>query len=734
MQADPNRLRRALDEAGISGAQLAEKLDVSKSYVSHWLTDRRVCPAKYLDPIAEILKVDRGWLVGDRKSLAGDDSRAAKEETAVNDSDSSPHVPSRDADWHFRNEPPDGGRDYGSGAVWTVPANIDSLLRETGQNSLDHAVRRGGKIHMRFSLIELTKGSRPYKDFTEAIHFDELHEHVTAAAETRSKLSTRLRGGLKRLAKAERLRLLKIEDFGATGLYGHDQKEGILDDNPFAALVRNNLDSSKQSTTAGGSFGLGKAVLWRCSSLSTVFFASDIASSKRSEEYPDGNRVAGKAELTWHQLGNNSLAGPGWLGRSGTSGASLWASNSDLEKMQLSRDPSSHPPGVEPSGASGTSILILGFQDPDAEEPREPEELLERIAKAAAVNFWPIMVKGRFEVSTRYEVDGEVQKETDTSQVNPMDYVLELCDALIRHEDDEIDDELVNPGDVVRLPVSHRIPATEDETDELQSFPDELEANAHLLVRLAKPEEMDSKQLNHVALVRGRGMVVKYWLRRNLVVGAKPFHAILLAGRFAGSEPHHIAAEQFLRIAEPPAHDDWEHTEEVKEKYVHGSGVRLDDIFTNTTKQLTKVLRPSPSGEDEGPPELKKLLQLATPTPPPPPTANLRNVKTSISDGKWDVRGDIYMNDRDSRWSVSPRLRIDAESGERVTIPWQSIEVLDASRGSANKSDGSAFLVEPGTRSVKFAATSQPEAEGVRVAECRVVLDLQVKRADKEGD
>jgi hypothetical protein len=58
---------------------------------------------------------------------------------------------------------------------------------------------------------------------------------------------------------------LWIEDRGTTGLVGDEQGSGN-----FAALCRDRLFSEKQRAESGGSFGLGKAVLWRFSLLSTV--------------------------------------------------------------------------------------------------------------------------------------------------------------------------------------------------------------------------------------------------------------------------------------------------------------------------------------------------------------------------------------------------------------------------------------------------------------------------------
>lgn len=730
MNVNPDRLRDALRDQGMTVSELAEHLGVSRGFVSQWLNQHRDVPVKYVDDIVSHLRVDRGWLTG-----GGTESTSASdtdEEARVTEDASSRDVPVRDGAWSFRPAPPDGGRDYGSANIWTLPADLETLVRETGQNSLDHVAQPGGQVHMRFSVIELTKGSREYEAFSESVHFDALREHLEEASKTKSKLATRLKGGVKRLERAEKLRLLRIDDYGTTGLFGSESTTGREENNPFASLVRNNLDSSKQTSTAGGSFGLGKAVLWRCSDLSTVLFASDIAAPKRAEGQPEAVRFIGKTELTWHALEENECAGPGWLGKEvqGTPGRSMWVDNADLDVLQLSRAPDRHPPGVDPTRASGTSILVLAFQDPQAEDEPDPSTLLDQIAEAAAVNFWPIMVKERLWVSTEYLLNGQVKEQTP--QVDPTDYVFELCDALLRHEADEVEDDLVNSGDVVRVDIPHRVPATEDDKNELRPFPNELEATCQLVVRLAGDEEVASDQLDSVALVRGRGMVVRYWPRRNIVVGARPFHAVLLAGRAAGTDSPQVAADQFLRLSEPPAHDRWEYNAEIKEKYEWGAGTRLKEMFQAVSDELGTLLKPRQAGREEGPSELKRLLQLTASSRSESPTATLRQIRRSIEDDRWTIHAEIHMNERSERWAVSPRLRVDAESGKKIRIPWEHLEVIDVGRGSARLADGG-FLIDPGTRRVKFRARTEALAEGVRVAECRTLLDLQVSRVG-EGE
>ena len=81
----------------------------------------------------------------------------------------------------------------------------------------------------------------------------------------------------------------------------------------FAALCRNNFDSHQKNTSAGGSFGLGKAALWIASRVSTVLFSSSV----QKNELPEGKsnpRIFGRTELVWHQHDQADYSGPGWFG------------------------------------------------------------------------------------------------------------------------------------------------------------------------------------------------------------------------------------------------------------------------------------------------------------------------------------------------------------------------------------------------------------------------------------
>jgi hypothetical protein len=72
--------------------------------------------------------------------------------------------------WFFRLAPPDEGRDYGNANVWSLPWDIDTLVREAGQNSLDVVIDPTVGVEMEFRLIRLT--GRDLEDFKRAVKWN----------------------------------------------------------------------------------------------------------------------------------------------------------------------------------------------------------------------------------------------------------------------------------------------------------------------------------------------------------------------------------------------------------------------------------------------------------------------------------------------------------------------------------------------------------------------------------
>lgn len=692
------RLRRSLEQASMSQNKLAEKIGVSAATVSLWIKGERTPPTERIPEIARAVGVDSNFLTGVYQER---ELRAAP-----------------DFHWEFR-ETVDGGRDYGNSNVFATPPDLPTLVRESGQNSTDQRVH--ASMHLRYTLIELTKGSVAYTEFLELLRFDKLREHLGVAAATDSRLGNKLKTALGYFDKDSRLFLLRIDDFGTTGLYGAEWSGGGAV-NPFAALVRNNLDSSKTTQTAGGSFGLGKATIWLCSSLSLALFSSRVAPAYGEDR--EELRFIGKSELTWHELGGKAFAGPGWLGQPNKDSA--WIAPAALKPLYLDR--TDLPEGVSTSTASGTSALIVGFRDPRSENAPEADHLLAELRKAAAQNFWPAIVDEDLKISVGYVLDGDRKSETfvspDDSDVAP------FVRALRAHRHEEVASQ-PEPGETMRRTFKHFVPGTRPEASSVEPGKEGREANALLLVRLAHPDELGQHRRlqNSVALVRGRRMVVQYWERKSIVVGARPFHAVLLAGEAVAKSAPQTAAETFLRLAEPPAHDKWEFSEDLRDNYVRGGGQRLKELFEDATEQLRDLVRPDEDGQDDEPQALKRLLQLNI-RQPEPKLAALRNIESGVVDGRWMIEGKVKILDKKRSFRVHVHLSVVPESGKQIPLPWRQLNAAVEGRGQVDNADDHSFIVQPRTTAATFSAESEASPEGLQLERCVARVFLRCEDID----
>ncbi|MEI5032298.1 hypothetical protein RB201_03465 [Streptomyces sp. S1A(2023)] len=150
-------------------------------------------------------------------------------------------------------------------------------------------------MRLRFTLHEFT--GEKLADFLAAIQWDDLYKHYEAVIQGRDQKVTRsVRAGLRDLHERDRLVLLRVDDYNASGLTGDE-----YDDSRYAAVVRRTLDSHKSGATAGGSYGLGKATLWGASRLGMVLINSTLS---EAYEGRTERRVVGRLELPWRRIGD----------------------------------------------------------------------------------------------------------------------------------------------------------------------------------------------------------------------------------------------------------------------------------------------------------------------------------------------------------------------------------------------------------------------------------------------
>ena len=359
-----------------------------------------------------------------------------------------------------------------------------------------------------------------------------------------------LKVGLDAVETNESLVLLQISDYGCRGLTGPEFADvPIAEFGNFIKLCRLDLFSGKDEA-AGGSFGLGKAVYWRFSRLQTVLFNSTLPSGD-TVNGRRRNRVFGVQQGVVHRIGDETYAGRGDFGRPDEEGepVSLWDDPALAERLHLGRD----------DERPGTTALIVAFYDPDQPElgsagANDLSQLAQSLGEGLLESFWPLLTRGRLRARIEVLDNGSLVFGED---LDPEDVYTELVQALRRFDEGDIGEDLGAPGKIVVRDEPIRI--SERATgDPHGSFVH----TARLVVTLSD-DDKDSLE-NRICLLRRPEMVVETIGRE---CEGRTYHGFLLAGAaIRPDEPtvDDLRADDFLRFAEPPAHDRW----------IPGSGTR----------------------------------------------------------------------------------------------------------------------------------------------------------------
>jgi RNA polymerase primary sigma factor len=614
----------------------------------------------------------------------------------------------------------------GNANALTIPFSLATEVREAVQNSKDAHDGRSKSVIVRFSLIELR--GQFARTFLDAARWSELRPHVEAATHLsgKSKLARLLREGLQSFDEATesaagpRVTLMRVDDFGTRGLTGDETGEGS-----YAALVRNNLDSTKGSKSSGGSFGLGKASHWICSNLSTVYFNS-VTSDRRS-------RVIARSELTHHALaGGIEYQGTGWFGRD-DAGVPVSIDDQDLaERLQLARHGLSDDLRSRIQSDHGTSVLVVGFRDPEMEDEPTWNSFRDGVMRSAAVNFWPAMVRGDLSVVVDHLVDGQV---IDSRTVDPIDHVPEYCRMYRAFRDRTAVHTLANVDDVAKRSIAIEVPATKRGDEDGDSH-GPVEGRVTLLVSLDKQSANeqgrtrpsprggsvtpDSDRLNCVALVRGPGMVVQYQDRAGVAVAARPFRAVVLAGAFAEDHDQNARVDRFLRAAEPPAHDSWADYGDVKALYARGGRSKIERFLrTDVTNALRELLVARRDESSDGPPEFKKLLALGGSSRGAQASyAELKGVPEALlKDGAWVIRATIALRQNHPGVRVAPRMTLQVEVGKAAELDWTQLSVQHDDRVQRD-GESWTFVVPAGVGRFNFEGRARPRDQLLALDRC----------------
>jgi hypothetical protein len=610
---------------------------------------------------------------------------------------------------------------YGNPNQWTVNAGLDSLARESAQNSSD-ARLPGEQAEMVFSIVRLTGAGR--RRFEEAIGWDkDLRPHLAAMAGTDQVVAKLLHEGLRATEASQELVLLRVEDRGCVGLTGPEFAENDLDEGAygnFIKLCRLDLFSNKNAA-AGGSFGLGKAVYWRFSRFQTVLFSSTL----RAQDAVDGhhrNRIFGVNQGTVHRVDDVRYESRGHFGvEREEDTASVWADDATARALHLHRD----------SDRPGTTALIPGFFDPD-QPAAGSEQLMADLEASLERSFWPLMARGgmRFVLEER-SADGAVIRAVT---VDAKKRLPRLVSALARFDAGTTDDALSLPGDVVVRDVPIAVPSRRSDPQH-EGF----EHVAKLVITLGESNDDDAD--DKVALFRRPGMVVQRIGER---IPGVAYQAFLAAGAGVdplGDDPEVRLpldrADDYLRFAEPPAHDLWIPNSRTPQTSL-GSNYRppflppLRKLRSDIVRLLREEFGILKEDDDVGPDAVLKHLRIlndgagggAEITKPQAHLVLEGEDRPHVNPhGAWEVVVQVEVLQRDEGWSFEPAVVFMAAEGHGQRVGWSHLAAVD---GCVIES-GRVVLV-PRTRGrlqrCRFRGTTAPSSHPVPAVESAIEVSV----------
>lgn len=489
-------------------------------------------------------------------------------------------------EWVFDPASPSGARSGGSAAEYGFKGQIDTLVRETVQNSLDAGELGVNKVDIRYRFVELT--GEKMQGFLDAMRWDSLRDNLEAVTRNGEPIQR----AIEEMYEKDKLLLLCIEDRGTRGLTGTEKRENDTDTNRFSALVRDELYSDKDTEDAGGSYGLGKILLWAYSAFKTVLFSSIPVECPESKK---GLRFIGRTSLPYHETQmDGSCSGPGWLGikrphekygELAPWAESVWGQEArqHAEKCYLSRENDDY----------GLSTVIVGFEEP-GQNTRDVAELARSIEQGAMESFWPALTRGFISVTVTHELDGEIVHEVEVDPFEDEQFSM-LAGLLKEYDEEHLESKtkLDKIGDSTWVDVDVEVPErTSGEKGTPNGPHPAFNGTVKVLVKLLNEDKVIDSIRDRIYRFRRPGMVVRHNGGSALSISARPYIASVLCGRAAGDDVEDERVEHFLRAAEPPAHDEWKHdTRAVKSAYItHGIKAKLERFDNNLRKAIRALV------------------------------------------------------------------------------------------------------------------------------------------------
>lgn len=333
--------------------------------------------------------------------------------------------------------------------------------------------------------------------------------------------------------------------------------------------------------------------------------------------------------------------------------------------------------------------------------------------------------KPHLEASIRTYRNGEVliaEERVDPAVTQPS-----RTRALRAFLDGNTVNRLTGPGQVARTTVHVNVPLHGGKAR--GSVPHE----AVLLVTHA--EDADGRP-NRLVSMRGNRMTVRDSAVGNVPVGTNPFQAILLAGRAAGPDaPGAEAAEEFLRASEPPEHDKWGQTEELRLAYSPSAYRRIAALTTAANSAVRELVAvPRAESRSGGEAKIAGRLKVGggsvqkTRSAAGTALPELDNVDALIDEtGAWSVTVDLRVPASiDPDRPVTPIAKFDVRSGPRPAAPWKELVAVSG----CEVVDG-ALNLQSGSRKAVFRGVTDVSRHPVRAQLTGLVVELRVGKGEQ---
>lgn len=391
--------------------------------------------------------------------------------------------------WYFADQP--NGQEVGPNNAMEQSFKTHpyaSLVRESIQNSLDAVLDKSEPVVVKFSFMEMQGVDYP--------EFFELQHHIQGCVDyfPSNHNAKATYGEMCKLFEGNKyhdhLGFIRVSDYNTKGM---TYEEGNTD-TPFYAFVRSAGVTVKDDSSAGGSFGFGKAAYYLLSPINTIIVSTCTEDYKKYFE--------GAASLCTHTYkGAKKMA----FGYYDDQNGKPITEESDIPARFRRSEP-------------GTDINILGFDMSDT------VEAIQEMKEAVLRNFWMAIFDGKLVVNINDEI--EIRKDN--------------IEELMEQHFEETDDTSRKAGYYNPRPYFDAVRLT-GTSSKYQFFEDELPLLGHVCLFVYKKKGATDK----IAYMRALRMLV-YAKRTKTNYG---MYGVFYCDSEKGND--------LLRNMENPAHDEW---------------------------------------------------------------------------------------------------------------------------------------------------------------------------------